>query len=260
MKNINGKIVDIINKEIFNGTISIEGDKIISITKSNEVYSNYIIPGFVDAHVHIESSMLTPSEFSRLSIQHGTLATISDPHEIANVSGLEGIEFMLKDAESTPLKIHFNAPSCVPATGFETSGAIIDSKTIKSLLERDKIVALGELMNYPGVIFDDAEVLAKIEAAKLSGKPIDGHAPEVTGDNIRKYIHSGISTDHECASLDEALEKISLGMTIQIREGSAAKNFDQLHSLLSESLLEKELPSKLKKIVFGPSNSTRSLE
>jgi adenine deaminase len=221
MKNINGKIVDIINKEIFNGTISIEGDKIISITKSNEVYSNYIIPGFVDAHVHIESSMLTPSEFSRLSIQHGTLATISDPHEIANVSGLEGIEFMLKDAESTPLKIHFNAPSCVPATGFETSGAIIDSKTIKSL------------MNYPGVIFDDAEVLAKIEAAKLSGKPIDGHAPEVTGDNIRKYIHSGISTDHECASLDEALEKISLGMTIQIREGSAAKNFDQLHSLLS---------------------------
>ncbi len=233
MKEINGKIVDIINKRTFNGCVQIDGNKIVKITETKENYSNYIIPGFVDSHVHIESSMLNPTEFSRLAIQHGTLATVSDPHEIANVAGQEGVEYMINDAEHSPVKMHFNAPSCVPATGFETSGAVLDSKAIASLLTHPKIVALGEMMNYPGVIFDDKEVHAKIKASLDAGKPIDGHAPELSGENLNKYIHSGISTDHECASLDEAIEKINQNMIIQIREGSAAKNFEQLHSLLS---------------------------
>ena len=162
MKKIKGKIVDIFNQRIFNGIVTFSDGKIISIKESNEIYPDYIMPGFVDSHVHIESSMLNPTEFSRIAIQHGTIATVSDPHEIANVCGIEGVNYMIKDAENSPVKMHFNAPSCVPATGFETSGAKLESRDIKELLKNPKIVALGEMMNYPGVIFNDKEVHAKI--------------------------------------------------------------------------------------------------
>ncbi|MFO7790768.1 MAG: adenine deaminase [Bacteroidota bacterium] len=233
MKTIKGKLVDIVEKRIYDAAVDIENGKIKHIEKINEPQEHYIMPGFIDSHVHIESSMLNPAEFSKLAIQHGTIATVSDPHEIANVCGIEGVNYMIRDAEKTPLKLHYNAPSCVPATDFETSGYVIDSKQIKSLLQKDKIVALGEMMNFPGVIHNDPEVHAKIKASLDNNKPVDGHAPEVTGKDAEKYINAGISTDHECASLDEALEKINKGMFIQIREGSAAKNFAALHSLLS---------------------------
>lgn len=235
MKEVKGKIVDIFNKKIFNGIIRFNDGKITEIKESDEIYPDYIIPGFVDSHVHIESSMLNPTEFSRLAIQHGTLATISDPHEIANVCGMDGVNYMIKDAENSPMKMHFNAPSCVPATGFESSGAQLNAKDIRELLKNDKIVALGEMMNYPGVIFNDSEVHEKIKASLEANKPVDGHAPEVFGENLSKYTKAGITTDHECASLNEALEKIKHGMKIQIREGSAAKNFEQLHSLLESN-------------------------
>lgn len=233
MKEIKGKIIDIVNRKTFNGIVQIKDGKIFNIEESSEIFTNFILPGFVDAHVHIESSMLNPTEFSRLAVAHGTVGTVSDPHEIANVCGIAGIQYMIDDAKNTPVKIHFNAPSCVPATGFETSGANLDSKDISNILEKDEIVALGEMMNYPGVIYEDEEVHKKIKASLNLNKPVDGHAPELSGKGLDKYINSGISTDHECASLDEALEKLEKGMYIQIREGSAAKNFDQLHSLLS---------------------------
>ncbi|MEA3449070.1 MAG: adenine deaminase [Bacteroidota bacterium] len=233
MKTIKGKLIDIVQKRIYNAAVHIENGRIESIEKIKENQEHYIIPGFIDSHVHIESSMLNPSEFSRLAIQQGTIATVSDPHEIANVCGVEGVEYMIKDAEKSPLKLHFNAPSCVPATPFETSGHVLDSNDIGNMLKKDKIIALGEMMNYPGVIHNDPEVHAKIKASHDHNKPVDGHAPEVTGKDAETYINAGISTDHECASLTEALEKINKGMIIQIREGSAAKNFDALHSLLS---------------------------
>ncbi len=233
MKTIKGKLIDIVQRRIYNAAVQVENGKIAKIEKIKENQEHYIIPGFIDAHVHIESSMLNPSEFSRLAVQHGTVATVSDPHEIANVCGIEGVDYMIKDAEKSPLKLHFTAPSCVPATGFETSGHVLDSKAIETLLKKDKIVALGEMMNFPGVIHNDSEVHAKIKASLDQNKPVDGHAPEITGKDAETYINAGITTDHECASLNEALEKIDKGMCIQIREGSAAKNFDALHSLLS---------------------------
>lgn len=233
MKTIKGKLIDIVQRRIYNAAVQVENGKIAKIEKIKENQEHYIIPGFIDAHVHIESSMLNPSEFSRLAVQHGTVATVSDPHEIANVCGIEGVDYMIKDAEKSPLKLHFTAPSCVPATGFETSGHVLDSKAIETLLKKDKIVALGEMMNFPGVIHNDPEVHAKIKASLDQNKPVDGHAPEITGKDAETYINAGITTDHECASLNEALEKIDKGMCIQIREGSAAKNFDALHSLLS---------------------------
>ncbi len=233
MKIIKGKLIDIIERRIYNAAITVDDGKIIKKVKIREEQDHYIMPGFVDSHVHIESSMLNPSEFSRLAVQHGTVATVSDPHEIANVCGIEGVQYMIDDAEKSPLKLHFNAPSCVPATAFESSGHTLDSADIKSLLNQDKIVALGEMMNFPGVLMEDSEVITKIQASLDKGKPVDGHAPELVGDAADKYIGSGITTDHECASLDEAIEKINKGMLIQIREGSAAKNFDALHSLLN---------------------------
>jgi adenine deaminase len=233
MKEIKGKIIDIVNRKTFNGIVQIKDGKIFNIKESSEIFTNFILPGFVDSHVHIESSMLNPTEFSRLAVAQGTVGTVSDPHEIANVCGVAGIQYMIDDSKNTPVKIYFNAPSCVPATGFETSGANLDSNDIGKILEKDEIVALGEMMNYPGVIFDDEEVHKKIKASLDLNKPVDGHSPELSGKDLKKYINSGISTDHECASLDEAIEKIEKGMIIQIREGSAAKNFDQLHSLLS---------------------------
>lgn len=231
---LKGQIVDIQNKRIYKGEITFENGKIVSILEKEHQVNHYILPGFVDAHIHIESSMLVPSEFARIAVTHGTVATVSDPHEIANVLGIEGVEFMVENGKQVPLKFNFGAPSCVPATNFESAGATIDSDGIKLLLENPNIKYLAEMMNYPGVLFEDKEVLKKIAWAKYYKKPVDGHAPDLRGDDVSKYINSGISTDHECFTYDEALEKLQKGMKILIREGSAAKNFEALIDLLSE--------------------------
>ena len=232
---IQGQIVDIKNRRIFAGEITVENGKITSIIEKNHEVQNYILPGFIDAHIHIESSMLVPSEFAKIAVLHGTVATISDPHEIANVLGKEGVYFMIENGKKVPLKFHFGAPSCVPATIFESAGAIIDSEGIKELMASPDIYYLAEMMNYPGVLFDDEEVLKKIYWAKHFDKPVDGHAPGLRGKEVIKYISAGISTDHECFTYEEAEEKLSLGMKILIREGSAAKNFDALIDLLPEN-------------------------
>ncbi len=229
---IQGNIIDIENRKIFFGSVTVTDGKITSIEAQAGTSKQYILPGFVDAHVHIESSMLIPSEFARLAVVHGTVATVSDPHEIANVLGIEGVHYMIENGEKVPFKFNFGAPSCVPATSFETAGAVIDVEGVRSLLEHPAILYLTEMMNYPGVLFDDAEVLAKIAAAKALGKPIDGHAPGLRGADAKKYAAAGISTDHECFSYEEAEEKLTYGMKILIREGSAAKNFDALIDLL----------------------------
>lgn len=229
---IQGQIVDIENKRIYSGEITIQNGKIISIIEKNHEVKNYILPGFIDAHIHIESSMLVPSEFAKIAVLHGTVATISDPHEIANVLGKKGVYYMIENGKQVPLKFHFGAPSCVPATVFETAGAIIDSEEIKELMASPDIYYLSEMMNYPGVLFDDDEVLKKIAWAKHFNKPIDGHAPGLRGEPIQKYISAGITTDHECFTYSEAQEKLSLGMKVIIREGSAAKNFEALIDLL----------------------------
>ncbi|MCL7754005.1 adenine deaminase [Polaribacter sp. Z022] len=231
---VQGNIVDIQNKRIFKGEVVIENNNILEIREVNHNKENYILPGFVDAHIHIESSMLVPSEFAKIAVKHGTVATVSDPHEIANVLGVKGVDFMIENGKKVPLKFNFGAPSCVPATSFESAGAIINADDIKIMLENPDIKYLAEMMNYPGVLFDDAEVLAKIQHAKNNSKPIDGHAPGLRGDDVTKYISAGISTDHECFTYDEALEKLQKGMKVIIREGSAAKNFEALISLLPE--------------------------
>lgn len=220
---LKGNIVDIKNKRIFKGEILISNKKIISIEEKDHDIEHFILPGFVDAHIHIESSMLVPSEFARLAVMHGTVATVSDPHEIANVLGIDGVEFMIDNGKQVPFKFNFGAPSCVPATGFESAGAIIDSEGIKRLLENPDISYLAELMNYPGVLFDDEEVMKKIAWAKHYNKPVDGHAPGLRGEDLSKYIGAGITTDHECFTYEEGLEKLQKGMKVLIREGSAAK-------------------------------------
>jgi len=232
---IQGQIVDIQNRRIYAGEITIENGKISSIIEKNHDVKQFIMPGFIDSHIHIESSMLVPSEFAKIAVLHGTVATISDPHEIANVLGKAGVYYMIENGKKVPLKFHFGAPSCVPATTFETAGATIDSEGIKELMASPDIYYLAEMMNYPGVLFDDAEVLKKIEWAKHFGKPVDGHAPGLRGEPIKKYISAGISTDHECFTFEEAEEKLSLGMKVLIREGSAAKNFEALIDLLPEN-------------------------
>ena len=229
---ITGNIINIESKEIYHGVVEFENGIITQITATAGSSSQYILPGFVDAHVHIESSMLIPSEFARLAVVHGTVATVSDPHEIANVLGIKGVHFMIENGKKVPLKFNFGAPSCVPATSFESAGAVIDAKGIEKLLASPDILYLAEMMNYPGVLFEDSEVMAKITTAKLAGKPIDGHAPGLRGDDAKKYIDAGISTDHECFTYEEALEKLNHGMKILIREGSAAKNFNALIDLL----------------------------
>jgi len=230
-----GNIVDVLNQRIFQGTVYIKNGRIHSLIEEEVAETHYILPGLIDAHIHIESSMLVPSEFARAAVIHGTVATVSDPHEIANVLGLPGVEFMLENASQTPFKFHFSAPSCVPATPFETAGARLDTHEIAELLRRDDIVSLSEMMNVPGVLNDDAEVSQKLRLAKQAGKPVDGHAPGLRGKEVKKYIESGITTDHECFSLEEALEKLSLGMQVQIREGSAARNLDELMSLMQDN-------------------------
>ena len=231
---IQGQIVDIENKRIYSGEITLEDGKIASIKEMEHSVKTYILPGFIDAHIHIESSMLVPSEFAKLAVLHGTVGTISDPHEIANVLGKDGVHYMIENGKKVPMKFHFGAPSCVPATFFETAGAVIDSEQIKELMASPDIYYLSEMMNYPGVLFDDEEVLKKIAWAKHFNKPVDGHAPGLRGEPIKKYIAAGISTDHECFTYDEAAEKLSLGMKVLIREGSAAKNFEALIDLLPE--------------------------
>ena len=236
---IQGNIVDILTKNIFYGEVNIGDGKILAIKKLPTANcqlptANYILPGFIDSHVHIESSMLVPAEFAKLAVVHGTVGTISDPHEIANVCGMPGVEFMIANGKTVPFKFHFGAPSCVPATIFETAGAALNADDVDALLQHDDIFYLSEMMNFPGVLFGDEEVYKKIAAAKKYGKPVDGHAPGLRGDNAKKYIDAGISTDHECFTADEALEKLKYGMKILIREGSAAKNFEALINLMHE--------------------------
>ncbi len=228
-----GQVVDVFNREIYPGEVSVDNGRIVSIARRESAPLRFIMPGFVDAHVHIESSMLTPSRFAQLVVPRGTIAVVSDPHEIANVAGVEGVEFMIGDAEKVPLKVFFGAPSCVPATNFETSGAVLGPEEVGNLLEREDIWFLSEMMNFPGVVGGASDVLRKIKSAQENSKPVDGHAPGLRGEALKKYISSGITTDHECSSFEEAEEKIKLGVKIQVREGSAARNFDALHTLFA---------------------------
>ena len=235
IKTISGNVVDVLNSEIYPATLKISEGKIIEIQKEVKVYENYIIPGFVDSHIHIESSMLIPSEFARIALTHGTIAVVSDPHEIANVLGVEGIKYMIENAKKVPLKFYFGAPSCVPASPFETSGADLGLEEVKELLKSEQIKFLGEVMNFPGVINKDPIVTEKLKIAKKYSKLIDGHAPGLRGEALDRYIKSGVSTDHESITIEEALEKIKLGMKIQIREGSASKNFEDLMPILNNN-------------------------
>ena len=231
---IQGQYVDILHKRIYPALLSIEDGMIVSITECDEAPNQFILPGFIDSHVHIESSMLVPSSFARLAVVHGTIGTISDPHEIANVCGLEGVQYMIDNGKKVPFHFFFGAPSCVPATAFETAGAVIDSVDIAKLLASPDIFYLSEMMNFPGVLHQDAEVMQKIKAAHTIGKPVDGHAPGLMGDLAKQYIAAGISTDHECFTIEEAVDKLSFGMHILIREGSAAKNFEALYELIDD--------------------------
>ena len=233
---LKGNIVDILAENIFFGSVIIKNGKIHQITTEDEFRAGepYILPGFIDSHVHVESSMLVPSEFARLAVVHGTVGTISDPHEIANVCGMKGVKFMIDNGKIVPFKFNFGAPSCVPATVFETAGASLDAKDVESLLMLPEIKYLSEMMNFPGVLHHDEEVMKKIAAAKKYNKPVDGHAPGLMGEMAKKYIDAGISTDHECFTAAEALDKLQYGMKILIREGSAAKNFDALIDLMHE--------------------------
>src|SRR5688572_22966429 len=241
---ISGQFVDIWQKKIYPATIEFENGRITAIHETSNPKSetpHFILPGFIDSHVHIESSMLVPSAFARLAVVHGTVATISDPHEIANVCGMKGVEYMLENGKTVPFRFYFGAPSCVPATTFETAGATLDASEVEALLQKPEIKYLSEMMNFPGVLFNDPEVMKKIEAARSAGKPVDGHAPGLRGEKAAQYIRAGapegtvvISTDHECFTREEALDKLQHGMKIIIREGSAARNFDALIDLLHD--------------------------
>jgi len=235
---IRGTIIDPLNRRTFKGEITVDNGRIASVRQTESAPNVFIMPGFVDSHIHIESSMLVPSEFARLAVRHGTVATVSDPHEIANVCGLEGVEFMIENGKKVPLKFYFGAPSCVPATIFETAGAELTVDHVVELLARDEIHYLAEMMNWPGVLFDDEVVYAKISAAHKAGKPVDGHAPGLRGERAEKYVNAGISTDHECFTAEEALDKLKHGMKIAIREGSAAKNYEALIGLMKNHASE----------------------
>ncbi|RXK59256.1 adenine deaminase [Lacibacter luteus] len=234
---IHGNIVNLFNRTVFAGTVTVQNGQVKEVLQSSPVEDSglpYILPGFIDSHVHIESSMLVPSEFAKLAVVHGTVATVSDPHEIANVCGMAGVEYMIENGKTVPFKFNFGAPSCVPATTFETAGAVLNAADVKTLLQKDEIKYLSEMMNFPGVLHADAEVMEKIKAAHALGKPVDGHAPGLRGEDAKKYIEAGISTDHECFTKEEAFDKLKHGMKIIIREGSAAKNFEALYSLIDE--------------------------
>src|SRR5690625_48192 len=234
MEEVRGTILDVINRRIYNGAIEIRDGRIHTIHETDDVPRQFIIPGFVDSHIHIESTMLVPSEFARAAVRHGTVATVSDPHEIANVCGLEGIDFMIDNGNQVPFKFYFGAPSCVPATPHETAGAALTAGDVADLLDRDDIHYLSEMMNWPGVLNGDEEVAAKIRAALSRGKPVDGHAPGLKGERAAAYARAGITTDHECVTREEAEDKIRHGMLIAIREGSAARNYEALLPLLGD--------------------------
>jgi adenine deaminase len=231
---LKGNIVDVLNQKIFPGQITISKGRILEVAELDEKLETFILPGFVDAHIHVESSMLIPSEFARIAVMHGTVATVSDPHEIGNVLGVSGVEYMIENAKKAPLKIFFGAPSCVPATGFETAGAIIGPQDVERLLDKKEIVYLSEVMNFPGVLAGDEHLQKKIKAAKQRNKQVDGHAPGLRGDSLKKYIAAGITTDHESFEYEEGLEKLQLGMKLLIREGSAAKNYEALAPLIKD--------------------------
>lgn len=231
---VSGTVVDIPTRRLFKGEVEIRDKKIVSVREVLYAPEQYILPGFIDAHVHVESSMLVPSEFARLAVVHGTVATISDPHEIANVLGLDGVEYMIDNGSKVPFKFYFGAPSCVPATTFETAGATVTAEDIRKLFGRKEIRYLAEMMNWPGVLQRNPEVIEKIRLAHEFGKAVDGHAPGLRGEQARQYISAGITTDHECFTAEEALDKLNLGMKILIREGSAAKNFEALIGLMNE--------------------------
>ena len=241
MKEYKGHIVDVVRREIFDGELVVDEGRIVKVKKcklpQNEKQWPYLMPGFIDSHVHIESSMMAPCEFARVAASHGTIGVVADPHEIGNVLGIEGVDYMINSGKLSPFNYCFAAPSCVPAcgSGIETSGAIIDAAGVEELLARDDIGVLGEMMNYPGVLNNDPEVMRKINAAKANGKPIDGHAPTLTGDKRRRYAQAGITTDHECSTLKEGRACIPAGMKVIIREGSAAKDYAKLSPLISES-------------------------
>jgi adenine deaminase len=231
---VSGNLVDLFHQTVFPATVWIEGGRIARIQREeSKNYSQYILPGFVDAHVHIESSLLVPTEFARLAVVQGTVASVSDPHEIANVLGIPGIRFMLANAAQTPFEMAFGVPSCVPATSFETAGARLGIQEIEELFAQDRLSYLSEMMNFPGVLAREAAVMAKIKIAHDLGYSVDGHAPGLQGEEARRYVSAGIATDHECLSLEEAKDKLALGMKILIREGSAAKNYEALHPLLA---------------------------
>jgi adenine deaminase len=231
---IKGQYIDIVGKRIFPAAISVHEGVISAIQEIPAAPQQFILPGFIDSHVHIESSMLIPSAFARLAVIHGTIGTISDPHEIANVCGVEGVHYMINNGKKVPFHFFFGAPSCVPATTFETAGASINGEEVATLLDNKDIYYLSEMMNFPGVLFKDEEVMKKIKAAHAVGKPVDGHAPGLMGEDAQKYIEAGISTDHECFTIEEAVDKLSYGMKILIREGSAAKNFEALYELIDD--------------------------
>jgi adenine deaminase len=231
---IKANLVNIRQRSIRPAHIYIENGRIVNIKYVETFFNRFALAGFIDAHVHIESSMLIPSEFARLAVVHGTVATVSDPHEIANVCGVSGVKFMIANGKKVPFKFYFGVPSCVPATNFETAGACISPTEVAQLFETENLKYLAEMMNYPGVLFKDKEVMEKLAIAKKYGRKIDGHAPALRGEQARQYINEGISTDHECFTKEEALEKLQYGMKVIIREGSAAKNFEALIDLLPE--------------------------
>lgn len=231
---ITGNLVDVINETIIPSEVTIENGIIADINSIKTKCDNFIIPPFVDSHLHFESSMLMPSEFARNAAIHGTVGIISDPHEIANVLGMEGIKYFIDDIKNVPTKIFFGAPPCVPATDFETAGATITTEDIEELFKNYKLNLLSEVMNFPGVINDEENIINKIKIAKTYGKVIDGHCPKLTENDLKKYINAGISTDHEVTKCSEAEEKIANGMIIQIRNGSAAKNFNRLYPLIDK--------------------------
>jgi adenine deaminase len=232
---ISGKLVDIHRREIYPAEISISGGIISKIVRVKHCHERFIMPGLIDSHIHIESSMVTPGSFAAVAVSRGTTAVVSDPHEIANVLGIRGVRFMIEDSKRVPLKFYFGAPSCVPATPFESAGSELNAFAVEELLSIHDIHYLAEMMNYPGVVYGDSEVLKKLEVARRLKKPVDGHAPGLTGELLRKYVAAGISTDHECTSAEEAREKIALGMKILVREGSAAKNLDALKELFKSN-------------------------
>jgi adenine deaminase len=223
-----------VSGSIFPGTVRVEGGRIRAVRPEDGSYERYVLPGLVDAHVHVESSMLVPTEFARLAVVHGTVAVVADPHEIANVLGMRGVQFMMDNARRSPFKFAFGAPSCVPATSCETAGAVLGPEEVESLLQRDEIKCLGEVMSWSGVFAGDPVPMSKIRLARRYGKPVDGHAPQLRGRELEAYVEAGITTDHECVALDEGREKLGKGMTLILREGSAAQNFDSLAPLIED--------------------------